>query len=130
MAFTYDPTTDQGRVRMLIPDRDEQNVIFQDVEIQAYLDLNEGNVKRAAAEALETVASDQALVLKVITTLGLSTNGAAVANSLLERSKMLRDSADKADAADGGLFDYAEMPNNAFTKRERVWKQWQRDSEQ
>ena len=34
MAFTYDPTTDIGKIRMLVPDRDSQNYVFQDEEIQ------------------------------------------------------------------------------------------------
>jgi hypothetical protein len=127
MAFTYDPTTDLGKVRMLIPDRVEETLIFQDEEIEAYLSMNDSNFRRAAAEALETIASDEALTLKVITTLDLSTNGASLSSALLERAKVLRAQADRADDTDeGGSFDYAEMNLNAFTQRERVIKQAQR----
>lgn len=124
MAFTYEPTTDIGKVRMLIPDRVEDVAIFQDNEIDAYLSMNDSNVRRAAAEALETIASDEVMTLKVMSTLDLTTNGASVSSALLERAKMLRAKADDDDAADeGGMFDYAEMNVNAFTARARVRNQ-------
>lgn len=127
MTFTYDVSTSTGKVRMLIPDRDEQNVIFQDDEIQAFLSLNDSSVKRAAAEALETIASDQALTLKVISLMDLSTNGASLATALMARAKQLRESADQTDAEDGELFDWAETAETTFQKRERIYKQAQRN---
>jgi hypothetical protein len=130
MTFTYVPTADVGKVRMLIPDRVEENAIFSDEEIEAYLDMNESNVRRATAEALETIASDEAMTLKVITTLDLTTDGARTSSALLERAKMLRKAAEDEDAGDeGGMFDYAEMTTNAFTQRERVLKQAQREDQ-
>lgn len=130
MTFTYEPTTDLGKVRMLIPDRVEENAVFLDDELQAYLDMNDSNVRRAAAEALETIASDEAMTLKVLTTLDISTNGASTSDALLRRATLLRQQAEDADAGEeGGMFDYAEMTPNAFTRRERVLNQAQRDSE-
>ena len=81
MAFTYDVTTNIGKVRMMIPDRVEDSAIFEDGEIQAYLDMNDSNVRRAAAEALETIASDEAMTLKVISTLDITTNGASTSSA-------------------------------------------------
>lgn len=128
MTFIYDPTTDVGKVRMLIPDRVEENAVFSDEEIAAYLEMNESNVRRAAAEALETIASDEAMTLKVISTLDLTTNGASTSAAILERAKILRQQAAEADAGEeGGMFDYAEMTPNAFTRRERVLNQALRD---
>jgi hypothetical protein len=130
MTFTYQPTTEIGKVRMLIPDRVEENAVFSDEELQAYLNMNDSNMRRAAAEALETIASDEAMTLKVITTLDISTNGASTSDAILRRAALLRQQAEDADAGEeGGMFDYAEMAPNAFTRRERVWKQAQRDSE-
>lgn len=119
MAFTYDPSTSNGKIRMLINDRDENNPIYQDAEIAAFLDM-EGDVRRAAAAALEAIASDQAMVLKVIRIQDLSTDGAKVADALRAHARQLRADADTADAADGSLFDIAEMNVNAFTAREIV----------
>jgi hypothetical protein len=124
MAFTYDVTTDIGKVRMLIPDRVEDGAIFQDDEIEAYLSLNDSSVRRAAAEALETIASDEVMTSKVISTLDLTTNGASTSDAILKRAALLREQADKDDGADeGGMFDYAEMNVNAFTTRERIRNQ-------
>lgn len=130
MTITYDTATNIGKTRMLIPDRDLSSAVFQDVEIQAFLDLNDASIRRAAAEALETIASDQAMTLKVIRLLDLSTDGRAVSQALLERAARLREAADQADEdAEDGLFDYAEMVTGAFTERERILKQAMRDED-
>ena len=123
MTFTYDPTTDIGKIRMLIPDRDSQTFVFQDEEIQAFLELNGSSVKRAVAEALEVIASDTAMVLKVISILDLTTNGAATASALMARAEKLRESADQAEAGEDALFDWAETAETVFQQRERIWKQ-------
>lgn len=121
MAFTYDPATDRGRVRMLTTDRDNDNQIFQDDEIDAFLDLEGGNIRYAAAMALEAIAADQALVLKVITSMDLTTNGAAVGSMLMKLAVSYR-----AEEERQGSFDIAEMVVNDFSARERWWKQAQR----
>lgn len=118
MAFTYDTATDRGRVRMLITDRDEENPIFQDAEIDAFLDMNDDSVRLAAASALETIATDQALVLKVLVTLDLETDGAKVADSLMKRAASLR-----AQEESVGAFDVAEMVVNDFSTRERLFNE-------
>lgn len=120
MVFSYDLKTDAGRVRLLIPDRSEAEPLFQDEELQAFIDL-EGSVKSAAALALETAASDQAMVLKVIRLLDLQTDGARVAEALLKRAESLR--AQDAAAEVDGLIDIAEMVVDDFSARERLWKE-------
>lgn len=90
MANTYSPTTDAGRVRLLIPDTNTTTAVFSDDEIAAFLALNDGDVYAAAADAVETIASSEAMVGKMISINGLSTNGAYVCNALLSRSRMLR----------------------------------------
>jgi len=92
IPFTYNVATDIGRVRLLIPDRDPDNAILTDEEIQCYLDLNEGvgAVYYAAAEAVETIASDEVMVLKVIKHNDLQTDGASVARTLMARADRLR----------------------------------------
>ena len=126
MAFTYDLTTDVGRVRFLIPDRDEHNAFFQDNEIEYALTL-EGSVKRAAAQCLETQASDEAYVQKQIKLLDLSTNGPAVAKELRERAAGLRAQADIDDLNDGSAFDFAEMNVSDFAEREIVRNRYLRN---
>lgn len=127
MSFTYDPTTDPGRVRMLIPDRTDDGHAFEDEEIEVFLALEGGNVRRAAALALETCASDQALTLKVVRMPDLSTDGRAVSEALLQRAAALRSQAAESEAGDdGGMFDIAEWTPSDFAGRERLYKQMQR----
>ena len=128
MTFTYDPTDQIGRVRMNIPDKVEADAFWTDEEIQAFLDQEDSNVKRATAAALEAMASDEAYVQKQVSLMDISTNGPAVSRALLERAKLLREQADLADAGEeGGAFDVAEMVHDDFSSRERIAKEAQRD---
>lgn len=107
MPFTYDPTTDRGRVRLLISDVDTADTtrqFFDDAEIDAFLALNTG-VKRAAAAALSAMANNALLVDKKIRTQDLQTDAPAVSAELRAQAKALRGEADADadDADDGGL---------------------------
>ncbi|MFP5369274.1 MAG: hypothetical protein ACLGI3_00770 [Actinomycetes bacterium] len=119
MAFTGTLSTDVGKTRLLIPDRDEATAVFQDDAIEAFLAM-EGDVRRAAALALETIAADTAMTLRVTTVLGISVNGVSASAELLKRAARLREQAAAADeaAVDGGLFDIAEMIVDPFGRRE------------
>lgn len=124
MAFTYDPTSDAGKVRLLCTDTDSSSQIFSDAEIDAFMALENNQIQRSAALALETIASDKALTLKVIRLKTISTDGAALSDALLKRAAMLRKQADDAEAReDGGAFDWAEMVLDDFGARERLWNQ-------
>ena len=125
MSFTYDLQTDVGQVRLIIPDRvntADEPAMFSDEELGAFLELEDG-VRRAAAAALETIASDQALVLKVLKVQNVSTDGAALARELRARAAALRSQAAQIEADDGELFDVAEQVNDSFSARERLWKE-------
>lgn len=127
MTFTYDTSTDLGRVRLMIPDRVEAEAIFTDEELTSFIAL-ETDVRRSTALALETIASDQALVLKVMALGDVSTNGAAVAKALMDRAAQLRVQALEAEAAeDGGTFDVIEMVPNTFAYRNRVYNEMLRN---
>ena len=63
MAFTYDPTTSRGKVRLLVADTDEEtqtNQIFTDAEVDAFLVLENNEVHTAAAAACESIAASTA----------------------------------------------------------------------
>lgn len=123
MGFTFDPATDVGRVRLLIPDRVEADRIFEDAEIEAYLAMEGDSIKLAAALGLETIASDTAMVLKVIKLMDLSTDGAKTSDALLKRAGLLRGQVAEEIAAayeqEEG-FDIAEVVVNDFSARERL----------
>lgn len=100
---TYDVATPAGQVRLLLNDVAEPYV-FTDDEIDAFLALEGGSVKRAAAQAIDTNADDQVLASKVLRTQDLSTDGAKVADALRKRAATLREQADREDADSGAYF--------------------------
>jgi hypothetical protein len=109
---------------LLIADTDASNAVFEDEELDALLVLESSNVLRTAAMALETIASSQVQVLKVIRLMDLTTDGASVSRELRARAKELRARADQLEAAeDDGAFDVAEMTVNHFSWRDQVYNQ-------
>ena len=63
-TYTFVPTDDVGKVRLLINDV-AAPWVFSDEEISAFLALEGGSVKRAAAQAIDTNADNEALASKV-----------------------------------------------------------------
>lgn len=111
MAFTYresgsDPTRDD--VRLLINDVDREHAVFTDAEIDAFLTMAARAYKLAAAQALDTIADNEALTSKVIRTQDLQTDGPKVADSLRKRAQSLRDQHDADLEDDGGFFDIVD----------------------
>lgn len=93
---TQEKTEAVKQVRALIADTDSKQLLT-DEQIETYLVLNEWNVRRGAAEALEVIATSETLVSKVIRTQDLSTDGAKVADSLRKHAALLRRQADDLD---------------------------------
>lgn len=103
--------TDLATVRLLINDlaADEADRSFTDDDLQLFLDL-EGDVKLAAAQVLDVIASNEALVSKRIRTLDLQVDGTAVAKSLREHASALRtQAADAIDSDEGGAFELTTL---------------------
>ena len=117
-AVTIDYSTNRGKVRLIITDTDVTSLIFTDAEIDAFLGMHDDVVFLAAAQALDTIASNEALVSKVIKLLDLSTNGAAVAGALRTHANSLREQVNNEAS-----FDYAEMAVDAFSARELIYKE-------
>lgn len=126
MTFTYDPITDIGRCRLMVPDRVQALAIFSDEEYEAFLVL-EGDLKLAAALALETIASSEVYTLKMIQAGSVKLDGPSVSRALLARAALLRQQVAYGSAADGGYFDIAEMVVDPFSFRERVHNEALRD---
>lgn len=97
MAIDY--TTPEGQVRLLIGDLDTAKPLFGDAELQGFLQLCNGSIKRAAADALDTIASSEALLSKKITTQDRSADGPAVADALRKHAEALRKRAAEEEAA-------------------------------
>lgn len=121
MTASYDPTTNVGRVRLLIADTDTNDAIFSDEEIEAHLAMEGNSILYAAALALRGIAISEALTQKRIRLLDLSTDGPATAAAL---GKLADDYCERAqkleESEENGAFDIAEFAGNAFSYRERV----------
>lgn len=134
-TFTYDlDSTDStllniSYIRNRIRDIDPSYPIFVDAEIKAFLVIEQFNIKRTSALALETIAADEVLVQKVIKLLQFSTDGSKVAAELRANAKLLRDQADAEALTDGATFDIAEWVVDDFSYRQRVINQGLRNAE-
>lgn len=85
--------------------------LLTDFQIEDLLDLNGDDQRLAAADALDVIASSEALVSKKIRTQSLATDGPAVAASLRAHAASLRAQADSADADDeDGAFYVVDQP--------------------
>jgi len=121
MAAITDYSTDVAKVRLLISDIDDASQIFNDQAISAFLSMAlDGNVKRAAAQALLVMASNEVLVQKKIRILDLSTDGPAEAEALRKLAMQLRAEADEEEI--DGAFDWAEQINTPAQYREFLYK--------
>lgn len=78
------------------------------LEMQGWEDGARWAVKRAAADALEAIATSEVLTSKVIRTQDLSTDGAKVADALRKQAESLRSRADDEDPEFGGVFEIIE----------------------
>lgn len=99
-------------VRFLVNDvrlADVTGNVFTDPEIDGYLDLEGGNVKRAAAQAIDTIADNEALASKVLKDHTLTTDGAKVADALRKRAASLRAQAAEEDEDAGFYFGVVDI---------------------
>lgn len=107
MAIDY--TQPVGKVRLLIADLAEGAFLFEDELLEGYLALNDNSLYRAAADALDAIATSEVLVSKKIRTQDLSTDGPAVAAELRHQAARLRAKADQMDEDAGSFFNV--IPN-------------------
>lgn len=133
--MSIDYTTPVGQVRLLIADVTEGAFLLGDEMLTGYLALNgvpadeasppSWSVKRAAADALDAIATSEVLVSKAIKTLDLSTDGAKVAAELRAQAVARRKAADDEEAAaeDGffGVVEFHPYPSRGAEAAERAW---------
>lgn len=102
----YDPSVIR-QVRLLIsdPSTDATNnpvpTIFTDTELTDFLDLEDGNLKRGAALAMERIADNEALILKSVVDHDVTIDGTKVAATLRAAAAALRQQAEDDLDRDG-----------------------------
>ena len=114
-----DYTLPLGKVRLLITDTSDvvADRLFNDDQLDAFLELGDGNVHRTAAQALRVIAASEVLVGKVIRTqAGTSTDGAKVSAELRALAAEYDTQAGLDDAAseDASLFEIVPLYASIF----------------
>lgn len=121
MAFTYDLTTNIGKIRLLIADTDEDSYDFEDDEIATAYTMSL-NAYYASAVLLRSLAANRAR-------LSVSVKRGTLTDDLKQLSKDLKDLADameekgKAEIEDvGGLEAIIEPVYDDFSYRRYINK--------
>lgn len=111
MTSTPDYTTPLMQVRLLIADLVTTSQVLTDEQITGYLGLEGEVVKLAAADALDAIASSEALVSKVIKSQDLSTDGPKTAEALRKHAASLREQVDEDDEGYFDIVDFDPYPS-------------------
>lgn len=121
MTAITDFSTNTNKVRLLIGDIDDTNQVFNDEAIDAFISMAlDNNLKRAAANALIVMATNEVMVQKRIKILDLSTDGPAEAQALLALANQYRDEAEAEEIT--GAFDWAEQIQTTAQYTEWLYK--------
>lgn len=107
-------------VRLLTGDKAADDYIFTDDEMESFLELSNGNIYYAAADALDAIATNAAYTLKVLTILDVTTNGQATAEAIRASAAALRAKAD-ADAANTIVCGVANVVTPQLPTHWRPW---------
>jgi hypothetical protein len=145
MAFTYIYGTPIFYVRLLIPDTDSTTPIFQDDEIQGFMDINQmtwqssmyyayqagrqqlpcapSNFLRATALALRALAGNSARLANVATLLDVKVGAAQAAAALNKQADSYMEMDDNS-----GAFAIAEQCTTVWAFRDRWLSMLQRQT--
>lgn len=103
--------TPAGQVRLLINDVDEDAFVFTDPEIAAFLAIEGDAVKLAAAQAIDSQATNEALAAKVLKDHQLTTDGAKLADAMRKHAAALRA---QHDANTEGYFEVVDFDHGGL----------------
>lgn len=104
--------SDKDSVRLLISDiggESGTDFLYTDNEVENFLRLNGGSVRRAAAQALRSIAGNESQVSKRIKFLELSTDGPSVSKELRALAEDFISEAVLEEEEDEGEVEIAHM---------------------
>lgn len=139
-VYPPDFTSDIGRIRALIPDVEQVdqdntgvvNYLFEDDHLAAILAVQRSvsgapmaRLRRAAADAVDALATSEAYISKVIKTEDLMTDGAKVANAMTTRAANLRRDADREeDEIGAAAFEVVSFQPRPLETLPLSWRGW------
>lgn len=116
---------DVRRVRLLLNDVDPTEQVFTEQDLDDFLALEGGIVKLAAAQAIDTNASNELLASKVLRSQDWQTDGAKLADALRKHATALREQHYRdVDDADDGYFEVVDAPGRWPELTERPVSGW------
>jgi hypothetical protein len=96
--FTFDVTTNLGKVRVLIGDMDAAEKVLGDTAINTLLTLQSNDIYTAAAHCLLAIAASKSLLAKKVTAGNYSEDASMVAKELRETAQKYLDIANSVPA--------------------------------
>ncbi len=123
MSFTFDTTTNIGKVRTLINDTTEASAVLSDEEINVFLGLESNDIYMSAASALESIIINKQLLSKLIAAGDYKEDNRNVADKLGKIAERYRQAA-KSIPADAYAevavtdFNYSEIEINKALRNE------------
>jgi len=127
MTWTLDRSTPVGKTRVLITGESvEATSVFQDEDLEVFLDISENIVLEAAALGLERIAADQALLFRKIKVGSIEVDGPALAASFLAMAARYRVTAASGPGGADADIQIADWVNDDSTWREAVIKDYMR----
>ena len=130
--MTLDLTTETGRIRVMLGDTDESDLILSDAMIATYATggaLAQPSEYLAAAECAGAIAAKFARRAESLTAGGMTVKLGDQAKRYRELAESLRAADAAAETASGeGLFDIAEFVTDDFSARERLRNQLLREA--
>lgn len=89
MSFTYNTSTNIGKVRAIIGDVTSSTALLSDEQIQVFLDLKSNDIFMTAAMALRSMAASKAIVAKMKSAGNYSEDTRQITSLLLSTAKDL-----------------------------------------
>ncbi len=90
MSFSFDTTTNIGKVRTLINDKVAASAVLSDEEVNVYLSLEGNDIYRSAASALEAIIINKQLLSKLIAAGDYKEDNRNVAEKLMKIAQSYR----------------------------------------
>jgi len=98
MAFTYDLTTNLGKVRNMIGDATDTGHILEDADINAFISMVNSDLYKAASLCLYRIAASQALLAKMKKAGDYQEDLRAIAKEVREVAKVYSDMSENTPA--------------------------------
>lgn len=125
MPDSQPESDDVRRIRLLLNDVDSDEQVFTTADLEDFLALESGVVKLAAAQAIDTNASNEVLASKVLRSADWQSDGAKASDALRKHATALRDQHYReVDDADDGYFEVVDAPGRWPELTERPVSGW------